>query len=108
MKIEGIRLKNFKAFRDVEIVDIPHMCVFIGANGTGKTTMFNLFSFLKDALKGLAQFEKFPASKALGELLESWHLAPFLDLDNNRSRSFSHFVESIRIGNEAWINEARS
>lgn len=34
-------------------------------------------------------------------------IAPFLDLDNNRSRSFSHFVESIRIRNEAWIIEAR-
>ncbi len=26
------------------------MCVFVGANGTGKTTLFNVFSFLKDAL----------------------------------------------------------
>jgi predicted ATPase len=29
------------------------------------------------ALKGLAQFEKFPASKALGELLENWHVSDF-------------------------------
>jgi predicted ATPase len=29
------------------------------------------------ALKGLAQFEKFPASKALGELLENWHISDF-------------------------------
>ena len=50
MKIEGIRLKNFKAFKDVEIENIPKMCVFVGANGTGKTTLFNAFSFLKDAL----------------------------------------------------------
>ncbi|OQX11747.1 MAG: chromosome segregation protein SMC, partial [Desulfobacteraceae bacterium IS3] len=27
------------------------------------------------ALKGLAQFEKFPASKALGDLLENWHIS---------------------------------
>jgi len=50
MKIESIRLKNFKAFREVEIKRIPKMCVFVGANGTGKTTLFNVFSFLKDAL----------------------------------------------------------
>jgi predicted ATPase len=50
MKIESIHLKNFKAFKDVEIKKIPKMCVFVGANGTGKTTIFNVFSFLKDAL----------------------------------------------------------
>jgi len=50
MKIEAIRLKNFKAFRDIEITKIPKMCVFVGANGAGKTTLFNVFSFLKDAL----------------------------------------------------------
>ncbi len=50
MKIESIRLKNFKAFRNVEILKIPKMSVFVGANGSGKTTLFNVFSFLKDAL----------------------------------------------------------
>ncbi|MBD2139128.1 AAA family ATPase [Anabaena sp. FACHB-1237] len=50
MKIESIRLKNFKAFKNVEIKNIPQMCVFVGANGTGKTTLFNVFSFLKYAL----------------------------------------------------------
>jgi len=190
MKIESIRLKNFKTFKDVKIVKIPKMCVFVGANGSGKSTLFSVFSFLKDALtnnvhvaltklggsrgfqevrsrdasgpieielkfreddksqlvtyslkideidgrpliekeilqyrrgsggrpwrfprgkgqavinepdkvteekelkreeqelkspdilalKGLAQFEKFPASKALGELLENWHISDF-------------------------------
>lgn len=50
MKLESIRLKNFKAFKEVKIDNIPKMCVFVGANGTGKTTLFNVFSFLKDAL----------------------------------------------------------
>lgn len=50
MKIENIRLKNFKSFRDIEISNIPKLCVIVGANGTGKTTLFNVFSFLKDAL----------------------------------------------------------
>ena len=50
MRIESIRLKNFKAFRDVTITDIPELSVFVGANGVGKTTLFNVFSFLKDSL----------------------------------------------------------
>ena len=50
MKIETLRIKNFKAFKDVEMLDIPTFCVIVGANGTGKSTLFNLFGFLKDAL----------------------------------------------------------
>jgi len=50
MKIESIRLKNFKSFKDVELRDVPRFCVLIGANGTGKSTLFNLFAFLKAAL----------------------------------------------------------
>ncbi len=50
MKIEKIRLKNFRVFQDVVIEDIPSFCVFIGANGSGKTTLFDVFGFLKDCL----------------------------------------------------------
>lgn len=50
MKLEAIRLKNFKAFKDAELRDVPRMCVLVGANGTGKSTLFNVFGFLKDAL----------------------------------------------------------
>ena len=50
MKIESIRLKNFKIFQDVTIKDIPSFCVVVGANGTGKSTLFQVFGFLKDCL----------------------------------------------------------
>ncbi|MBI4567454.1 MAG: AAA family ATPase [Planctomycetes bacterium] len=50
MKIESIRLRNFKSFRDAEMRDIPRMCVLVGANGSGKSTLFSVFGFLKDAL----------------------------------------------------------
>jgi predicted ATPase len=50
MHIESIRLKNFKSFRDAEMSEIPSYCVVVGANGTGKTTLFDVFGFLKDCL----------------------------------------------------------
>jgi predicted ATPase len=50
MRIESIRLKNFRAFQDVTMRDIPHFCILIGANGTGKSTMFSVFGFLRDAM----------------------------------------------------------
>jgi predicted ATPase len=50
MKLESIRPKNFKAFKDVELKNIPRMCVTVGANGTGKSTLFSVFGFLKDSL----------------------------------------------------------
>ncbi|MDT8446282.1 MAG: AAA family ATPase [bacterium] len=50
MKIESIRLKNFKAFKDAELTNIPSFCVFVGANGVGKSTIFSVFGFLRDAM----------------------------------------------------------
>lgn len=51
MKIESIRLQNFKAFRDVHLKDIPAFLVVVGANGSGKTTLFDVFGFLHDCLR---------------------------------------------------------
>ena len=50
MKIESILLKNFKAFHNVEIRDIPNFCIVVGANGSGKSSLFDVFGFLKDCL----------------------------------------------------------
>jgi len=52
MKIESIRLKNYKVFRDVQLTDIPSFLVVVGANGSGKSTLFDVFGFLHDCLKG--------------------------------------------------------
>lgn len=50
MKIESIRLINFKAFKETEMSNLPSFCVFVGANGTGKSTVFSVFGFLRDAM----------------------------------------------------------
>jgi predicted ATPase len=50
LKLEGLKLKNFKTFRDVQIQNLPDLCVFVGANGSGKSTVFSVFEFLREAL----------------------------------------------------------
>lgn len=50
MKIESLKIHNFKVFKDVEVRDIPNLAVFLGKNGTGKTTFFDIFGFLHDCL----------------------------------------------------------
>ncbi len=50
MRVEAIRLKNFRAFRDVNLRDLPGFCVLVGANGAGKSTLFSVFGFLRDAM----------------------------------------------------------
>lgn len=50
MKIESLKIHNYKVFRDVEIKDISNLAVFLGKNGVGKTTFFDVFGFLHDCL----------------------------------------------------------
>ncbi len=50
MQIQRIRIRNFRAFRDVEMRDVPRLAVLVGANGTGKSTLFSVFGFLRDAM----------------------------------------------------------
>lgn len=50
MKLESVRIRNFKAFRDASMTDLPDFCVVVGANGTGKSTLFDVFGFLRDCL----------------------------------------------------------
>ncbi|MEG1507341.1 MAG: AAA family ATPase [Akkermansia sp.] len=59
-KIEGIRIKNFRTLRDVTIGKLSNsqrtapltpLTVVIGQNGVGKSSLFDAFGFLADALK---------------------------------------------------------
>ncbi len=59
-KIEGIRIRNYRALRDVELGKLWNlqdkdplspMTVVIGKNGVGKSSLFDAFGFLGDCLK---------------------------------------------------------
>lgn len=59
-KIEGFRIKNFRALRDITLgrlwnqqdaAPLTPMTAVIGKNGVGKSTLFDAFGFLADSLK---------------------------------------------------------
>jgi len=50
MKIESIHIRNYRVFKDAELKGLPGMAVLVGKNGTGKSTLFDVFGFLRDAL----------------------------------------------------------
>ena len=50
MVIEEIHIQNFKAFKNINLKGLPPLAVFVGKNGVGKTTLFRVFSFLKNCL----------------------------------------------------------
>ncbi|GAB2613067.1 hypothetical protein GCM10027035_06820 [Emticicia sediminis] len=54
MQIQKIRLQNFKRFTDLTIEDIPEntkLVLLIGANGSGKSSVFDAFEVLNTSIK---------------------------------------------------------
>ena len=50
MQIESLNIKNYRCFRDIELNNLTRMTIVVGANGSGKSSLFDVFTFLKDAL----------------------------------------------------------
>ena len=46
--IESLRVKNYRALRDIELKQLKPLSVFLGPNGSGKSTLFDVFAFLAE------------------------------------------------------------
>ena len=47
-RLENLRVKNYRALRDMELKSITPLTVFLGPNGSGKSTVFDVFAFLSE------------------------------------------------------------
>ena len=50
-RIEQLRVKNYRALRDLELKNITALTVFLGPNGSGKSTIFDVFAFLAECFQ---------------------------------------------------------
>lgn len=51
MRIETLRLENYRSFREAWLENLPSMAVVVGANGSGKSTLFDALTCLREALQ---------------------------------------------------------
>ncbi len=47
-RIDYLRVKNYRALRDVELKNLTPLTVLLGPNGSGKSTVFDVFAFLSE------------------------------------------------------------
>ncbi|WP_216678926.1 AAA family ATPase [Hymenobacter siberiensis] len=51
-RLTYLRIKNYRALRDVEFRDLTPLTVLIGPNGSGKSTVLDALDFLAEAVEG--------------------------------------------------------
>ncbi|MDR2786418.1 MAG: AAA family ATPase [Treponema sp.] len=109
MKIETIRLKNYKTFQNIEIRNIPNFCVIVGANGVGKSTLFDVFGFLKDCLahnvtRALQQRGGFKEVVSRNHEKETIIIELQYRMEiNNRERLVTYLLEIGCLGNKPFV-----
>lgn len=47
-RLEYLRVRNYRALRDLELREITPLTVLLGPNGSGKSTVFDVFAFLSE------------------------------------------------------------
>ncbi|MEI7681857.1 MAG: AAA family ATPase [Betaproteobacteria bacterium] len=60
MRLEGIRIRDFKRFADLTVKEIPSsakLVILTGPNGSGKTSLFEAFNYWMSFLRGQNNFE---------------------------------------------------
>ena len=51
-RLTYLRIKNYRALRDVEFRDLTPLTVLIGPNGSGKSTVLDALNFVAEAVRG--------------------------------------------------------
>ena len=47
-RVESFRVENYRALKRLELKNITPLTVFLGPNGSGRSTIFDVFAFLSE------------------------------------------------------------
>jgi predicted ATPase len=50
-RIGNLKVRNYRALRDLELKEITPLTVLLGPNGSGKSTLFDVFAFLSECFE---------------------------------------------------------
>lgn len=50
-RIEYLKVRNFRALREIELKELTPLTVLLGPNGSGKSTVFDVFAFLAECFE---------------------------------------------------------
>lgn len=51
-RVEYLHVQNYRVLKDITLHDITPLTVLLGPNGTGKSTLFDVFNFLSECFAG--------------------------------------------------------
>ena len=91
MKIKSLRLKNFKRFTDLTLQGIPEnakLVLLIGANGSGKSSVFDAFEYIASQKK---------EGRFTGQLGQYKY-------EKNKKVNFEAIIETFEYGTEGYLS----
>jgi predicted ATPase len=104
--ITGIKVRNFKSLSDFSLTDLPRFSCLIGLNGSGKTTVLQLFDFIGQLMHGRGEMRGWNPSELItsGSPARTIHLTVNLLITNKELTWSGAFnIDKQRMMNEQII-----
>ncbi len=101
--ITGISVRNFKSLNDFRLENLAAFSCLIGLNGSGKTTVLQLFDFLGHLAQGTTEMRGWNMTELVtaGSRAKTFPLFVDLLIEGKRLRwSGTYYIEKRRVENE--------
>lgn len=109
MKIQRIKIKNFKSIVEIELNDISNFSIFAGSNGAGKSNIFESIEFFKSiielginsAIKKYGGYDSIHSRKMRKENARKF----LFEIDLQQSKTYKFKLEAIDLDGDASLKE---